>query len=319
MTSPNPRTAYGTSLVRLGKKDARVVALEADLGKSTQSILFQAEFPDRYFQMGIAEQNMTSTAAGFALAGMIPFIHSFAVFASGRAYDQLRNSICIPNLPVRICGSSTGLSDFGDGKTHQGVEDAALMRALPNMTVLCPADSIEMEKMMDCLLDWNGPVYLRINRNDLPFVTPVNEPYSIGKVTALREGGHVAIFASGLMVSRSLEAAAALAKEGISARVLNVSTLKPLDREAIVRYAAGVDAIVTAEEHSIIGGLGSAVVEALRGVAHAPVEFVGIPDTFGISAEGYDELLRHFGLTADTVANTAKTLLRGKAKWTSAS
>ena len=275
MTSPNLRSTYGASLVRLGKKDGRVVALEADLGKSTQSIMFQAEFPERYFQMGIAEQNMASTAAGFALTGMIPFIHSFAVFASGRDYDQLRNSICIPNLPVRICGSSAGLSDFGDGKTHQGVEDAALMRALPNMTVLCPADSIEVEKMMDSVLDWPGPVYFRINRNDLPFVTPADEPYPIGKVTKLRDGNDVAIFASGVMVSRSLEAAKALALEGISARVLNVSTIKPLDREAVIRYAEGVDAIVTAEEHSVIGGLGSAVVEALRGVAHAPVEFVG--------------------------------------------
>jgi transketolase len=290
------------------------VALEADLGKSTQSVLFQAEFPDRYFQMGIAEQNMASTAAGFALAGMIPFIHSFAVFAAGRDYDQLRNSICIPNLPVRICGSSAGLSDFGDGKTHQGVEDAALMRALPNMTVLCPADSIEVEKMMDCLLDWKGPVYLRINRNDLPFVVPPDEPYSIGQVTMLRDGSRAAIFASGIMVSKALEAATALATEGISARVLDVSTLKPLDRGAVIRYAGGVDAIVTAEEHSIIGGLGSAVVEALRGVAHAPVEFVGIPDSFGISAESYDVLLAHFGLTSEAISKAVKTLLQGRKK-----
>jgi transketolase len=312
MTSPNLRSAYGASLVRLGKKDGRVVALEADLGKSTQSAMFQAEFPDRYFQMGIAEQNMASTAAGFALTGMIPFIHSFAVFATGRVYDQLRNSICIPNLPVRICGSSAGLSDFGDGKTHQGVEDAALMRALPNMTVLCPADSIEVEKMMDCLLDWKGPVYIRINRNDLPFVYPPEEPYSIGKVTMLRDGNHAAIFASGIMVSKALEAATALASEGISARVLDVGTIKPLDREAVIRFAGGVDAIVTAEEHSVIGGLGSAVVEALRAVAHAPVEFVGVPDSFGISAEGYDDLLTHFGLTSDAVANAVRSLLRGK-------
>jgi len=311
MTSPNLRSAYGASLVRLGKKDERVVALEADLGKSTQSIMFQAEFPDRYFQMGIAEQNMTSTAAGFALSGMIPFIHSFAVFASGRAYDQLRNSICIPNLPVRICGSSAGLSDFGDGKTHQGVEDAALMRSLPNMTVLCPADSTEVEQMMNCMLDWPGPAYLRINRNDLPFVTPADEPYSIGKVTKLRDGNDVAIFGSGIMVSKALEAAEALQREGISTRVINISTIKPLDREAVIRYASGVDAIVTAEEHSIIGGIGSAVVEALRGVSHPPVEFVGIPDTFGISAEGYDELLRHFRLTAEEVARTVRTLLKG--------
>jgi transketolase len=314
MTSPNLRIAYGTSLVRLGKKDERVVALEADLGKTTQSAMFQAEFPDRYFQMGIAEQNMASTAAGFALSGMIPFIHSFAVFASGRAYDQVRNSICIPNLPVRICGSSAGLSDFGDGKTHQGVEDASLMRALPNMTVLCPADSTEVEQMMDCMLDWPGPVYIRINRNDLPFVFPVGEPYHIGKVTKLRDGNNVAIFASGIMVSRALEAAKILESEGISVRVMDISTIKPLDREAVIRYAAGVDAIVTAEEHSIIGGIGSAVVEALRGVSHAPVEFVGIPDSFGISAEGYEELLTLFKLTSGEVAKTVRTLLVGVAR-----
>jgi transketolase len=276
--------------------------------------MFQAEFPDRYFQMGIAEQNMASTAAGFALAGMIPFMHSFAVFAAGRDYDQLRNSICVPNLPVRICGSSAGLSDFGDGKTHQGVEDAALMRALPKMTVLCPADSIEVEKMMDCLLDWKGPVYIRINRNDLPFVYPADEPYHIGKVTRLREGSHAAIFASGIMVSKALEAAAALESEGISTRVLDVGTLKLLDRDAVIRYAGGVEAIVTAEEHSVIGGLGSAVVEALRGVAHAPVEFVGVPDSFGISAARYDDLLAHFGLTSEAVSKAVRTLLRGRKK-----
>jgi transketolase len=314
MTSPNLRSAYGASLVRLGRKDSLVVALEADLGKSTQSIMFQAEFPERYFQMGIAEQNMASTAAGFALAGMIPFIHSFAVFAAGRDYDQLRNSICIPNLPVRICGSSAGLSDFGDGKTHQGVEDAALMRALPNMTVLCPADSIEVEKMMDCMLDWKGPVYIRINRNDLPFVYPPDEPYSIGKVTKLRDGSHAAIFASGIMVSKALEAATALASDGISTRVLDVGTLKPLDRDAVIRFASGVEAIVTAEEHSVIGGLGSAVVEALRRVTHAPVEFVGIPDSFGMSAESYDVLLAHFGLTSEAISQAVKTLLRGRKK-----
>lgn len=312
MTAVNLRSAYGESLVRLGRKDWRVMALEADLGKSTQSVMFQAEFPDRYFQMGIAEQDMTSTAAGMALAGMLPFVHSFAIFATGRAYDQLRNSICVPNLNVRICGSSAGLSDFGDGKTHQSVEDVALMRAIPNMSVICPADSIECEKMMDCLLDWKGPVYIRINRNDLPFITPPDEPYHIGKVTQLREGKHVAIFAAGIMVSIALEAAKALETEGISARVINVSTIKPLDREAIVRYAEGVDAIVTAEEHSLIGGLGSAVMEALRSVSHAPVEFVGVPDTFGISAEGYDGLMARYGLTSAAIAATAKALLKRK-------
>jgi transketolase len=305
----NLRSAYGAALVELGKRDSRVVALEADLGKSTLSNLFKAEFPDRHFEMGIAEQNMASTAAGLALAGKIPFIHSFAVFASGRTYDQLRNSVCIPGLNVRICGSSAGLSDFGDGKTHQGIEDAAIMRALPNMTVLCPADGIEVAKAMDCLLDWKGPVYIRINRNDLPFVYPEEEPYRVGKVTALRDGSDVAVFASGVMVSRALEAAERLAATGISTRVLDVGTLKPLDREAVIRAAEGVRAIVTAEEHTIIGGLGSAVVEALRRVRHAPVEFVGVEDSFGISAENYDALLARFGLTSEAIVSAALGLL----------
>ena len=308
----NLREAYGQALVALGAKNRNVVALEADLGKSTRSVLFQAAFPDRYFEMGIAEQNMASTAAGLALAGKIPFMHSFAVFAAGRAFDQLRNSVCIPGLSVRICGSSCGLSDFGDGKTHQGLEDMAIMRALPGMTVLCPVDAIEVAKMVDCLLDWKGPVYLRINRNDLPFVYPEDEPYHIGKVTRLRDGSDAAVFACGVMVSKALEAAEALAKEGLSVRVVNVSTIKPLDRDAVVAQADGMQAIVTAEEHNVFGGLGSAVVEALRGVRHAPVEFIGVQDSFGLSAENYEILLRHFGLTAAAVADAVKRLL-GKA------
>ncbi len=305
----NLREAYGQALVALGKRNRNVVALEADLGKSTRSFLFQSEFPTRYFEMGIAEQNMASTAAGLALVGKIPFMHSFAVFASGRTYDQLRNSICIPGLSVRICGSSCGLSDFGDGKTHQALEDVAVMRALPGMTVLCPADSIEVVKMVDCLLDWKGPVYLRINRNDLPFVTPENEPYHIGKVWKLRDGSEAAVFANGVMVSKALEAAEGLAKEGISVRVLNVSSIKPIDRDAVVTFAAGVRAIVTAEEHNLAGGMGSAVVEALRRVRHAPVEFVGVQDSFGQSAENYEILLQHFGLTAIAVADAVRRVL----------
>jgi transketolase len=306
----NLREAYGQALVALGKQNRHVVALEADLGKSTRSILFQGEFPDRYFEMGIAEQNMASTAAGLALAGKLPFMHSFAVFASGRTYDQLRNSVCIPGLSVRICGSSCGLSDFGDGKTHQALEDVAIMRALPGMTALCPADAVEVGKMVPCLLEWKGPVYLRINRNDLPFVTPENEPYHIGKVWKLRDGCDAAVFASGVMVSKALEAADALAKHGISVRVLNVSTIKPIDREAVMTFAEGVRAIVTAEEHNLAGGMGSAVVEALRTVRHAPVEFVGVQDSFGRSAENYDILLQHFGLTAAAVAGAVERLLQ---------
>jgi transketolase len=306
---PNMREAYGLALLDLGRKNRDVVALEADLGKSTRSVLFQEAFPERYFQMGIAEQNMAATAAGLALAGKVPFIHSFAVFATGRAYDQLRNSICIPRLKVRICGSSSGLSDFGDGKTHQSVEDVNLMRALPNMTVLSPVDGIETAKMMECLIDWPGPVYIRINRSDLPFIYPVDEPYRIGKITRMLAGPDVAILAAGVMVSRSLEAARVLAAKGIKAGVYNVSTIKPIDREALLESVAGVRAVVVAEEHNLIGGLGSAVLEALRSTPHAPVELVGIRDCFGLSATCYDEILLHFGLTAEAVAGAVLSLL----------
>jgi transketolase len=307
---PNPREAYGLALLALGRASREVVALEADLGKSTRPILFQEAFPDRYFQMGIAEQNMAATAAGLALAGKIPFIHSFAVFASGRAFDQLRNAVCIPNLKVRVCGSSYGLSDFGDGKTHQAVEDLALMRALPNMTVLSPMDGRETALMMEKLLDLPGPAYIRINRNDLPLLYPEGEPYALGRVTRLREGSDAALLASGAMVGRALEAAERLAQAGVAARVVNVSTLKPLDRPALLEAVQGVRAIVVAEEHSLIGGLGSAALEALRAVPHAPLEIVGIQDRFGQSAMGYDELLSHFGLTSQAIAQAALGLLR---------
>jgi transketolase len=305
----NMREAWGKALVALGRRNSNVVALEADLGKSTRSVLFKEAFPERFFDMGIAEQNMASTAAGLELAGKIPFIHSFAVFASGRAYDQLRNSVCIPNLMVRVCGSSSGLSDFGDGKTHQALEDVSIMRALPNMTVLCPADGIETARMMEALETWPGPVYVRINRNDLPFVYPQTEPYRIGRMLRLREGEDAAVFASGVMVWKSLQAAETLAREGISCRVVNASTLKPIDRQAVIEHTRGVSAIVTAEEHTIIGGLGSAIVEALRGERHAPVEFIGVQDRFGISASTYEEILGEFGLTAEAIAAAIRGLL----------
>jgi transketolase len=303
---PNMREAYGLALLELGRRHPEVVALEADLGNSTRSVLFGKEFPGRYFQMGIAEQNMAATAAGLALAGKIPFIHSFAVFATGRAYDQLRNSVCIPRLKVRICGSSSGLSDFGDGKTHQSVE------ALPCMTVLSPADGIETARMMECLVDHPGPVYLRINRSDLPFVTPPDEPYRIGKLTRLRPGSEVVLLATGVMVGRALQAAGLLEARGVEAAVYNVSTVKPLDEPALLQAVAGARAIVVAEEHNRIGGLGSAVLEALRSVPHAPVELVGIADCFGRSAACYDEILSHFGLTAEAVADAALRMLDGR-------
>jgi transketolase len=305
----NLREAWGSALLALARRNPDVVVLEADLGKSTRSILVQEAFPERYFQMGIAEQNMASTAAGLALAGKIPFIHSFAVFASGRAYDQLRSSVCIPRLPVRVCGSSAGLSDFGDGKTHQALEDIAIMRALPNMTVLCPADGIECAGMVAALERHPGPAYVRVNRNEAPFVTPTDRPYRIGPAAVLRTGADAVVFACGIMVSRALEAAERLAQSGISAGVVNVSTIKPIDRETIVEQARGVKAIVTAEEHSVIGGLGSAVLEALRRERHAPLEIVGVQDCYGLSAADYEGLLTHFGLTAAAIERTVRGLL----------
>lgn len=308
----NLREAWGQALLALARRNPDVVALEADLGKSTRSILMKGEFPERCFEMGIAEQDMASAAAGLALAGKIPFMHSFAVFATGRAYDQLRNSVCIPNVRVRVCGSSAGLSDFGDGKTHQSLEDMAIMRALPNMTVLCPADGIECAGMVAALETWAGPAYVRINRNDLPFVTPPDRPYRIGPAVVLREGGDAVVFACGVMVSRALDAAERLQRAGISTAVVNVSTLKPIDRDTIVEQARGVRAIVTAEEHSIIGGLGSAVLEALRRERHAPLEMIGVQDCFGRSAADYDGLLAHFGLTAEAIVRTVGALLNGE-------
>ncbi len=304
----NQRTAYGEALVKLGADHPNVVALEADLGKSTMSNLFEQAYPNRYFQMGIAEANMVSTAAGLALTGFVPFVHSFAVFASGRAYDQIRSSVCIPRLNVRICGSSAGLSDFGDGKTHQSVDDIAIMRVLPNMTVLSPCDADETEWMVAQLGDFSGPVYLRVNRNDLPALEGV-EPFELGKPRLMREGGDIAVFATGVMVSMALEAAEALAQEGISVRVVNIHTIKPLDAEAVRAHTKGVRQVLTAEEHSVIGGLGSAVLEALSG-ERLPVELMGIQDCFGTSAANYAELMAKYGLTAEAMANRIRTLLK---------
>jgi len=302
MITKSLRTAYGETLVELGRENKNIVVLEADLGKSTMSILFQNAFPDRYFEMGIAEANMASTAAGLSLTGKIPFISSFAVFAAGRAYDQLRQTIAIAKLNVKICGSSAGLSDFGDGSTHQSVEDVAIMRAIPNMTVLVPVDAVETRKMVRAMADWPGPVYLRVNRNDLPVLTAEDSKFAIGKLYTMREGADVVVFANGVMVSRALAAAESLAAEGLSVKVVNVSTVKPLDRQAVVDCVKGFTGAVAAEEHSVIGGLGSAIAEALRGVTNLPLEFVGIEDKFGTSAHNYEELLVHYGLTAEAVA-----------------
>ncbi|MDR7866900.1 MAG: transketolase C-terminal domain-containing protein [Sporomusaceae bacterium] len=309
MATKSQRQAYGEALVELGRENKNVVVLEADLGKSTMSILFQQQFPERYFEMGIAEANMASTAAGLALTGKIPFINSFAVFATGRCYDQLRQTISIAGLGVNICGSSAGLSDFGDGSTHQSVEDMATMRVIPGMTVLVPVDAIETRKMVRAMAAAPGPCYIRINRNDLPFFTDEAGEFEIGKLYPVRDGSDVVVFANGVMVSKAVEAAEALAGEGISVKVVNVSTVKPLDKQAVIAMAKGCKAVVTAEEHSIIGGLGSAIAEALSEVKDIPLAIVGIEDRFGTSATNYDELLVYYGLTADAVKARIKKII----------
>jgi transketolase len=251
---------------------------------------------------------MVSVAAGLALCGKIPFVNSFAVFSAGRPYDQIRVSLCIGKVNVKIIGSSCGLSDFGDGATHQGIEDVAIMRALPNMTVLSPADGIETEKMVKAMVEYNGPVYSRILRNEVPDVTDENQEFKIGKPSMIKEGKDIVIFAHGYMVYKAIKAAETLEKQGISARIVNVSTLKPIDEESIKEFANDVKGIVTVEEHSIIGGLASAVAFIMRGQA-VPMEAVAVQDCFGQSALDWEQLLDHYGLNDTAIVKAAKKIL----------
>lgn len=310
MSETNQRKAYGRTLVELGKADPRIVVLDADLSGSTMGKMFEEAIPERHFEFSIAEANMISAAAGLAQAGKIPFAGSFAVFAAGRAFDQIRQTICIGKLNVKICGSSAGLSDFGDGATHQSVEDLAIMRAIPNMTVLCPADANEMASAVRAAADWDGPCYIRANRNDYPNTTAPDAAFQIGMPTVLREGTDVTVFAMGYMLNLALEAAKQLAGR-ISVRVVNVSTLKPLNAEMIRTLSADVKGVVTVEEHSVIGGLGSAVAEALCRSC-VPMEMVGVNDSFGCSAHSYQELLEHYGLTAEHIVQAIESIADAK-------
>jgi len=306
MARRDQRRAYGETLVALGEKNPNIVVLEADLGKSTMSALFQEKFPDRYFEMGIAEANMISTAAGLAVSGKIAFCSSFAVFASGRAFDQIRQTVAIGKLNVKICGSSSGLSDFGDGSTHQSVEDIAIMTAIPNITVFTPADAEETSRVVAEAAAIEGPVYIRVVRNELPVYD--KGEFKFGKVSVFREGGDVAIIAHGAMVEAAMDAAYILEQKGISASVINVSTMKPFDTEGIAELAGRVKAIVTAEDHNYIGGLASHVAFALR-KSGTPMDYVAIEDQFGQSAHSVGELFGHYGLTADAIAYKAVALL----------
>ncbi len=306
MAYTNQRIAYGNTLVELGKENPDVVVLDADLAGSTMGKMFEQVFPERHYEMGIAEANMTSVAAGMAQTGLIPFTNSFAVFAAGRAYDQIRQTISIGRLNVKIVGSSAGLSDFGDGSTHQSVEDIAYMRAIPGMVVICPADANETVEATKALAKYHGPAYLRLNRNDYENVTPEGKPFEIGVPTMLRDGGDVVIFATGYMVGLSLAAAKELEGE-LSVRVVNVSTIKPLNSQKIAQLTEGCRGVVTAEEHSVIGGLGSAIAEVLRR-SGKPIEFVGIEDTFGCSGHNYAEVLQYHGLTVEHIVQAVRSI-----------
>ena len=308
----NPRQAYGEELLALGKENPDIVVLEADLGKSTMSNIFGQAFPERYFEMGIAEQNMLSTAAGLAAGGKIAFCHTFSVFISGRAYDQVRQAIAIGRLNVKLCGSSAGLSDFGDGSTHQSVEDIALMSAIPGMTVLAPCDAYETRLAVRAAAEIPGPVFIRVVRNDLPALVPKGAGFSMGP-RLLKEGKDILILAHGAMTAQAMEAARQLEGQNISAAVANIAALKPFPYELVAEMAGKYKAVLTAEDHSYIGGLTAATAFALR-KSKVPLDYVAIEDRFGQSARALDDLMEHYGLTAGDIVCKAKALLEYAAK-----
>ena len=277
------RDGYGSALVELGAENPNIVALDADLAGSTKSGMFKKAYPDRFFNCGIAEGNMMSIAAGLAAAGMIPFASSFAMFAVGRAYEQIRNSIGYPHLNVKICASHAGISVGEDGASHQCLEDIELMRGIPGMVVMCPADYIEAKACVRAAAEHDGPVYIRFGRSPVPVVFPEDYKFEIGKGNVLREGKDVSILTNGLCVASSLEAAEMLAKDGIDAEVINICTVKPLDEELVVKTAVKTGKVVTVEEHSIIGGLGSAVAECLSEQCPTRMYRIGVRDVLGES------------------------------------
>ena len=294
------RQAYGEALVKLGKENDKVVVLEADLSKSTMTTFFQKEFPQRHINVGIAEANLIGTSAGLASTGKIPFASTFAMFAAGRAFDQIRNSVAYTQLNVKICPTHAGVSLGEDGGSHQSVEDVALMRAIPGMVVLSPADAVETEKMIFAAAEYEGPVYVRLGRLNIPVLFDEDYTFEIGKAVTLTQGDDVAILATGLMVSEALKAEKLLEEKGIKARVINVSTIKPLDTETVLKAAKECKFIVTSEEHSVIGGLGSAVSEYLSEVHPTKVIKHGIQDIFGQSADG-ETMLTNYGLRAENI------------------
>ncbi len=300
------RESYGEALRDLADEYKDLVVLDADLAAATKTAIFKKAHPDRFFDCGIAEANMMGVAAGLAACGKIPFASTFAMFAAGRAFEIVRNSIGYPHLNVKIGATHAGISVGEDGATHQCNEDIALMRTIPGMTIINPADDVEAKVAVKAALDFNGPVYMRFGRLAVPVINDAaTYKFELGKGIVLRDGGDVTIVATGLMVNEALQSAEALAAEGISARVVNIHTIKPLDKELICKCAKETGAIVTAEEHSIIGGLGSAVAEAVTECCPVPVIKVGVNDVFGHSGPAVD-LLKEFGLSAENIAVNAR-------------
>ena len=298
------RAAYGHALKTEVYKNPNVVVLEADLGNATKSNAFKEVAPERYFNMGISEQDLIGTAAGFAAAGKIPLASTFAVFATGRAFEQVRNSVCYPKLNVKICATHAGLTVGADGGSHQAIEDISLMRTLPNMTVINPADAKEAEAAVLAAIDYQGPVYIRLGRAETKDIHDDSYHFEWGKAEVLRQGADVSIFATGIMTAKALDAAETLAKQGIQAEVINVHTIKPLDEETVIASAKKTGKVVTAEEHNIIGGLGSAVAEVLARQCPTKQAFVGVQDSFGESGSPND-LLEKYGLTAEAIVKAA--------------
>ncbi len=305
------RGAYGKTLVKIGEQDENVVALDCDLSGSTKSGDFAKAFPDRHFNMGIAEQDMIGTAAGLATSGKIPFASSFAVFATGRAWEPIRQSVSLTNLNVKIVASHAGITVGEDGKSHQSLEDIALMQLLPNFTVIVPADAVEVEKATWAIYKHVGPVYLRTSRYDFPVIYDSSYNFEIGKSHQLKDGSDITLIGCGYMVHCCLEAAEILLSKGISARVINMSTIKPLDERAIIEAATETGAIVTAEEHFIVGGLGSAVAACTSRNYPVPVKMVGIDDKYARSGKPAI-LLEEYGLNAKSVVNAALSAIKGK-------
>ena len=299
------REAYGEALVELGKINENVVVLDADLSGSTKTNMFKKAFPERHFNVGIAEADLIGTAAGFATCGKVAFASTFAMFAAGRAFEQIRNTVAYPKLNVKIAPTHAGISVGEDGGSHQSVEDIAIMRAIPGMVVLSPADATETKKMVFAAAEYDGPVYIRMGRLNVPVLFDDNYDFQIGIANTLRDGKDVTIASTGLMTAEALKAAEELEKEGISVRVINVGTIKPLDGETILKAAQETKFIVTAEEHSVIGGLGSAVSEFLSEVHPTKVKKVGIYDKFGQSGTG-EELLQKYELTAEKLISVIK-------------